>query len=154
MHWRRKWQPTPVFLPEYPRDGGAWWTAIYGVAQSWTRLKRLSSSSSISTLSCNRNCERMNCVNLSNLSGGQSTWTYRKVRQDTRERAPGCAVHTALLASRWLPLPPLAALAPFHSLAPIGLSLPGPKGGRSQFKLRTLRFPLYVELKVRGCWFS
>ena len=28
-----------------PRDGGAWWTAIYGVAQSWTRLKRLSSSS-------------------------------------------------------------------------------------------------------------
>ena len=30
-----------------PRDGGAWWAAIYGVAQSLTRLKRLSSSSSI-----------------------------------------------------------------------------------------------------------
>ena len=30
---------------ENPRDGGAWWAAIYGVAQSWTRLKRLSSSS-------------------------------------------------------------------------------------------------------------
>ena len=45
MHWRRKWQPTPVFLPENPRDGGAWWAAIYGVAQSWTQLKRLSSSS-------------------------------------------------------------------------------------------------------------
>ena len=29
-----------------PRDGGAWWAAIYGVAQSRTRLKRLSSSSS------------------------------------------------------------------------------------------------------------
>ena len=28
---------------ENPRDGGAWWAAIYGVAQSWTRLKRLSS---------------------------------------------------------------------------------------------------------------
>ena len=27
---------------ENPRDGGAWWAAIYGVAQSWTRLKRLS----------------------------------------------------------------------------------------------------------------
>ena len=87
MHWRRKWQPTPVFLPgesqgwgslvgcrlwgrtesdtterlhfhfslscigegngnplqcaclENPRDGGAWWAAIYGVAQSRTRLK-------------------------------------------------------------------------------------------------------------------
>ena len=33
---------------ENPRDGGAWWAAIYGVAQSQTRLKRLSSSSSSS----------------------------------------------------------------------------------------------------------
>ena len=86
---RRKWQPTPVFLPresygqrslvgccpwvaqsrtwlgqlsmhacvgegngnplqysclENPRDGGAWWAAIYGVAQSQTWLKWLSSS--------------------------------------------------------------------------------------------------------------
>ena len=30
---------------ENPRDGGAWWAAVYGVAQIWTRLKRLSSSS-------------------------------------------------------------------------------------------------------------
>ena len=49
MHWRRKWQPTPVFLLENPRDGGEWRAAIYGVAQSWTRLKRLSSSSSSSS---------------------------------------------------------------------------------------------------------
>jgi len=44
--WRRKRQPTPVFLPGEPRDGGAWWAAVYGVAQSQTRLKWLSSSSS------------------------------------------------------------------------------------------------------------
>ena len=31
---------------ENPRDGGAWWAAVYGVIQSQTRLKRLSSSSS------------------------------------------------------------------------------------------------------------
>ena len=31
---------------ENPRDGGAWWAAIYGDAQSQTRLKQLSSSSS------------------------------------------------------------------------------------------------------------
>ena len=31
---------------ENPRDGGAWWAAVCGVAQSWTWLKRLSSSSS------------------------------------------------------------------------------------------------------------
>ena len=30
---------------ENPRDGGAWWAAVYGVVQSRTRLKRLSSSS-------------------------------------------------------------------------------------------------------------
>ena len=31
---------------ENSRDGGAWWAAVYGVAQSWTQLKQLSSSSS------------------------------------------------------------------------------------------------------------
>ena len=89
--WRRKWQPTPIFLPgeshgrrslvgyspwgheeldmterlhfhfslscigegsgnllqcsclENPRDGGAWWAAVYGVAQSRAQLKQLSS---------------------------------------------------------------------------------------------------------------
>ena len=39
MHWRGKWQPTPVFLPGECQDGSAWWAAVYGVAQSWTRLK-------------------------------------------------------------------------------------------------------------------
>ena len=106
MHWRRKWQPTPVFLPgkshgqrslvgcspwghgetdtterlhfhfslsctgegngnplqcsclENPRDGGAWWAAVYGVAQSRTRLKRLSSSSSSSVKECCVQCKR------------------------------------------------------------------------------------------------
>ena len=86
MHWRRKWQPPPVFLPgksqgqrslvgctlwgcmesdmterlhchlslscmgegngnplqcsclENPKEGGAWWAAVYGVTQSRTRL--------------------------------------------------------------------------------------------------------------------
>ena len=48
---------------ENPRDGGAWWAAAHGVTQSRTRLKRLSSSSSIMTaiywntecLCCDRN---------------------------------------------------------------------------------------------------
>ena len=46
MHWRRKWQPTPVFLPRESQGQGTWWAAVYGVAQSWTQLKQLSSSSS------------------------------------------------------------------------------------------------------------
>ena len=36
---------------ENPRAGGAWWADVYGVAQSRTRPKRLSSSSSSVTLS-------------------------------------------------------------------------------------------------------
>ena len=44
MPWRRKWQPTPVFLPGESQGRGAWWASVYGVAQSGTRLKRLSSS--------------------------------------------------------------------------------------------------------------
>ena len=47
MHWRRKWQPTPVFLPGESQGRGAWWAAVSGVAQSRTRLKRLSSSSNV-----------------------------------------------------------------------------------------------------------
>ena len=35
---------------EKPRDGGAWWAAVYGVAQSQTQLKQLSSSSSSSSM--------------------------------------------------------------------------------------------------------
>ena len=37
---------------ENPRDGRAWWAAIYGVSQSQTRLKWLSSSSSINSTKC------------------------------------------------------------------------------------------------------
>ena len=44
VYWRKKWQPTPVFLPGEPQDGGAWWAAVYRVAQSQTQLKWLSSS--------------------------------------------------------------------------------------------------------------
>ena len=59
IKWRRNTQEQkmPVFKNydgtplqcsclENPREGGAWWAAVYGVAQNQTRLKRLSSSSS------------------------------------------------------------------------------------------------------------
>ena len=49
MHWRRKWQLIPVFLPGESQGQGAWWAAVYAVAQSRTRLKRFSSSSSSSS---------------------------------------------------------------------------------------------------------
>ena len=37
---------------ENSRDGGAWWAAVYGIPQSWTRLKRLSSSSFLFCKAC------------------------------------------------------------------------------------------------------
>ena len=38
-------KPLQCSCLENLRDGGAWWAAIYGVVQTWTRLKQLSSSS-------------------------------------------------------------------------------------------------------------
>ena len=43
MHCRRKWHPLQCSCPENPRDSGAWWAAVYRVAQGQTRLKWLSS---------------------------------------------------------------------------------------------------------------
>ena len=40
-----------------PGTGAAWWAAVYGVAQSWTRWKRLSSSSSNKPL-----CNELTCT--------------------------------------------------------------------------------------------
>ena len=45
MSWRRKWQPTPVFLPGESQGRGSLVGCVYGVAQSQTWLKWLSSSS-------------------------------------------------------------------------------------------------------------
>ena len=44
MHWRRKWQPTPVFLPGESQGRGSLVAAVCGITQSQTRLKWLSSS--------------------------------------------------------------------------------------------------------------
>ena len=50
LHWRRNGNPLQCSCLENPRERGAWWAAVYGVAQSRTRLKRLSSSSSSALL--------------------------------------------------------------------------------------------------------
>ena len=54
---------------ENPRDGGAWWSAIYGVTQSQTQLKRLSSSSSSSGLK-KADCQRIDAFEL---------WCWRRL---------------------------------------------------------------------------
>ena len=49
---------------ENPRDRGAWWAAVYGVTQSWTRLKWLSSSSSSNTGRTDAEAETPYCGHL------------------------------------------------------------------------------------------
>ena len=36
--WRRKWQPTPVYLPGELHGQTAWQAAVHGVAKSQTRI--------------------------------------------------------------------------------------------------------------------
>ena len=59
---------------ENPRDGGAWWAAVYGVVQSQTRLKRLSSSSSSSSRTLSNMCLQL------------------LAKMDSRAEAHGCLV--------------------------------------------------------------
>ena len=59
---------------ENPRDGGAWWAAVYGVTQSWTQLKRLSSSSSSSLISGEGNGTPLQYSCLENPMDGGAWW--------------------------------------------------------------------------------
>ena len=50
LAWKIHGQRSHPCLINIQSEVGAWWAAVYGVAQSWTRLKLLSSSSSSSNL--------------------------------------------------------------------------------------------------------
>ena len=71
---------------ENPRDGGAWWAAVYGVAQSRTRLKQLSSSNSSSRTSLVVQWLRV-CLPM------QGIWVWFMVQEDTTCPRATKAVH-------------------------------------------------------------
>ena len=90
MHWRRKGQHTPVFLPGESQGRGAWWAAVYGVTQSRTRLKRLSSSSSKGTFHAKMgSIKDRNGIDLTEAEDIKKRWQeyteelYRKGTNDT-----------------------------------------------------------------------
>ena len=68
-----------------PKDGGAWWAAVYGVSQSRTRLKRLSSSSS------SRRAKSQRCLLLILLvlCTGARLPNFSQLRAHEFEQAPG-----------------------------------------------------------------
>ena len=74
-----------------PRDGGAWWAAVYGVTQGQTRLKRLSSSSS-SILSLTNVCcpqvsgGRFECLSLAPVSMLQSALSLQHLKDNSHSR--------------------------------------------------------------------
>ena len=70
--WRRKWQPTPVFLPENPMDKGAWWATVHRIAKSRTWLSDWTHTHIHLRLGCKRYCgfPLGCCVSLPLSSGG------------------------------------------------------------------------------------
>ena len=74
--------PLQCSCMENPRDRGAWWAAVYGVTQSRTRLKQLSSSSSGSMIK--------------NLPAVQETRVQPLGWEDPLEK--GMAAHSSILA--------------------------------------------------------
>ena len=107
MHWRRKWQPIQYSCLENPRDGGAWWAAVYGVAQSWTRLKWLSSSSSSS---------RFTSVQLSRSVVSDSLWPHESQHARPPCPSPMPEVHPNSCTSSWWCHPAISSsVVPFSS---------------------------------------
>ena len=78
---------------ENPRDSGAWWAAVYGVAQSWTRLKRPSSSSSKRLWNWKRNLRTAFTINQSErssvVSDSVTPWTIQSMEFSSPEYRSG-----------------------------------------------------------------
>ena len=81
---------------ENPRDRGACWAAVYGVAQSLTRLKRLSSSSSSLAFWVSSGGSAVK--NLHAMQEPQETQVLSLGQKDPLEE--GMATHSRILASR------------------------------------------------------
>ena len=81
---------------ENPREGRAWWASVYGVAQSRTRLRQLSSSSS-------RACLVAQMVK--RLPAMQETWVQSPGQEDPLEKE--MATHSNILARKipWMEEP-------------------------------------------------
>ena len=89
---------------ENPRDGGTWCTAIYGVAESQTRLKWLSNSSSLKHYSLRMCCSKMVAESLLGCGKGPSrnTWSFEGCENVVKRgwAQPGWALSDSVVAPR------------------------------------------------------
>ena len=98
--------PLQYSCSENPRDGGAWWAAVYGVAQSRTRLKQLSSSSvqqhvwSWMPVPYPHGSQGFSLVAqaVKNLPTIREIWVWSLGREDPLEK--GMATHSSIFAWR------------------------------------------------------
>ena len=83
---------------EDPRDRGSWWASVYGVAQSWTRPTRLSSSSVNIFLLLYIISLRTSLVaqTVKHLSTMWETWVQSLAREDPLEKK--MAIHSSTIA--------------------------------------------------------
>ena len=81
-------KPLQCSCLENPRDGRAWWAAVYGVAQSRTRLKRLSSSKAHSGGSDSKKIQ----------SVMQEAWVLSLGQEDLLEKE--MTTHSSILARK------------------------------------------------------
>ena len=91
----RNGNPLQYSCLENPRDWGAWWAAIYGVAQSWTRLKRLSSSSSRLLVILFKSIEMTGIkARLSDLKGQETGLLFWRWQNDPLQECPKSIGHS------------------------------------------------------------
>ena len=109
MHWRRRWQPTPVFLPGESQGWGSLVAAVYGVTQSWTRLKWLSIAYLIKASQVAQWVK-----NLPEMQEIQETWVQSLAWEDPLEE--GMTTHSSILAWR-IPMDTEAWQATVHRVA-------------------------------------
>ena len=88
--------PLQYFCLENPMDRGAWWAAVYGVAQSWAQLKRLSMHACIGE----GNGNPLQCSCLENPRDRGAWWA---------------AVHG--VARSWIRLKPLSSSSSFRKIS-------------------------------------
>ena len=89
--WEGNGTPLQYSCLENPMDGGAWCTAVYGVAQSWTRLKWLSSKHNFMCFMASLIVQLVK-----NMSAMQETWVQSLGQVDPLEKE--MANHSSILA--------------------------------------------------------
>ena len=108
--WEGNGKPLHCSCLEDPRDGGACWAAVYGVVQSWTRLKQLSSICIYIYLHWASLVAQM----VKNLPATQDTGVWSLGWEDPLEE--GMATHLSILAWR-IPVDRGAWWATVHGVA-------------------------------------